>query len=350
MAAAKITGKQIQEAQLKQFKPSPKPPTDFDPLKATPEDLVKYGLPRRPLSGNEVAYTIWKAIVSEPSRVRPRSYTVPLSLILADYVLAFAREDYPGAQETSRNWSGAVTYAGGPFSQVSGMWQVPPVSAPPSAGKRSYRCSTWIGLDGHDPTSPSMPQVGVTMIVDTSPGLSTTRYEAWFQWWSRKYSSQYILKPYVINGFDIAPGDEIACAIDVIDTETVNVAIRNLTPPRANLFTQQVSGLLTLPLPPNPTVIQMGPVNGTTAEWIVERPTKYKHPKSRFKLPVFDEVTFVPATSAQPLGPARLIRMVEPDAGNPSRLAVLSRARKDYLPNGSPLVIAGPGLERAMGG
>jgi hypothetical protein len=113
MATPRITAKQIQEAQLKQLKPLPKPPKDFDPLKASAEDLMKYGLPRKPLRRNKAAYTIWKAIVSEPPSASYVRRGVLLSLALADYVLAYAREDYPGAQETSRNWSGAVTYAGG---------------------------------------------------------------------------------------------------------------------------------------------------------------------------------------------------------------------------------------------
>ena len=346
MAAVALSGEHIEQALDKHLDPPPpEPPAGFDPLNASAAALAKYALPRKPDPGNNAACTIWKALVSEPAELARQA--VPLAS--ADRDLP-ERKSYGGAQETSLNWSGAVTYAGGPFTQVFGLWQVPAVAAPSDGDQRSFRCSTWIGLDGHDATSPSMPQVGVTMIVDTADGAATPRYEAWFQWWNRHYSPLYQLKPRIITGFPIAEGDMVACALDVVDPQTVTVTIRNLTPPNVTSFRRTFSGVITVPPPGPPVTIELGPVKGTSAEWIVERPARFKDPDSRFPLPVFDTVMFLPATSSQAFGPARMIRMVEPRAGTPSRLAVLSRARKDYLADGSPVVIAGPGLERAMGG
>jgi len=356
MARRKLSAKQLEQAVLQQLNAQtpPKPPRTFNPLKASAEELLKYALPRKPPRANQAAYKIWKLIVetavSQGRRVRSGGYGF---VTASDYGIGSPQANFPGAQESSKNWSGIVARSveAPSFTQVYGVWQMPVISAPLGVGKRSYRCSTWIGLDGHDPTSPAMPQIGVTMKVDTGIGSPGPTYEAWVQWWSRMFSAEYKLPPQVIQGFTINKGDVIACVIDVKDPWNVNVTIANQTTNTSK--SQPLSGIVTLPPPLQTISIPLGPVSGTTAEWIAERPALIKKPKALFQLPVFDTVTFSPATVQKPPllpGPVTTIRMVEPVAFPHPELLVLSRARRDYAANGTQMVTVGPGLERAIGG
>jgi hypothetical protein len=196
-----------------------------------------------------------------------------------------------------------------------------------------------------------MAQTGVTLKVDTGIGGPGPTYEPWVQWWSRQFSAEYKFPPQVIKGFSIKQGDVIACAIDVIDPWNVHVTITNQTTPASKSLA--LSGIVTLPPPLQTISIPLGPVSGTTAEWIAERPAWVKNPKILYQLPVFDRVTFSPATVQQPPllpGPVRTIRMVDPVALPHPVLRVVSRASRTYAPNGTQIVAAGPGLERAIGG
>jgi hypothetical protein len=356
MARSKLTAKQLEQAVLAQLvaQAPPKPPKTFDPLKASAEELLKYALPRKPPRANQAAYKIWKLIVgtavSQGNRVRSAGYGF---VTASDYGIGSPQPNFLGAQETSHNWSGIVARSveAPSFTQIYGVWQMPAISAPIGVGKRSYRCSTWIGLDGHDPTSPAMPQIGVTLKVDTGIGSPGPTYEPWVQWWSRKFSAEYKLPPQVIQGFTIKQGHVIACVIDVKDPWNVNVTITNQTTSTSK--SQPLSGIVTLPPPYQTISIPLGPVSGTTAEWIAERPARIKNPTALYQLPVFDTVTFSPATVQKPPllpGPVSTIRMVDPVARPRPELLVLSRARRDYAPNGTQMMTVGPGLERAIGG
>lgn len=347
--------KNIVKEYLKHLKAPPKPAGSFNPLKAKPDELIKYGYPRKPPKENKAAREIWKAIVTgkrfDLSKGRAAE---PLNITpSADYQLNYVAQNFPGADETSENWSGAVTRATGTqvFTSIFASFQIPRDVLPPYAMRRgTYRSSAWIGLDGHDPTSPSMPQVGVTLKVDVLPGVVHTSFEPWFQWWSR----QAINPPLIIDNFQINAGDNIACSIDVVSDTIVNVAVQN----------SSINGSPTALIPVlggvpgyNGSIWHWASVAGRTAEWIVERPTRIKNPKQRYTMPLFSKVTFTAATvtdtSEHDPGPLRKIRMVNPVAasgGAPGRLVVLSRARKYYGPHHKVLIDAGPRLAQYLMG
>ena len=326
------------------------PPRGFDPLTASDEELVRYSYPRRPPKASKAAFDIWRAIVSGPLPTVESMYIVVGSP--PDYQLSFNIPFSSGREETSQNWSGLVTHSTDidPFMSVFGLWQVPAVTAPPGTRNGDFRCSTWIGLDGTRRSLPSLPQIGTTQRVHVVRGVVKTEFEAWSQWWALGGITR--IQPF--NGFPITAGDTIACSIDVVNGTLVNVSVTNITQGTHPYIRSMVPIIITLPN--GGTVVLNSAVTGTTAEWIAERPRHYAPPMNLFPLPVFDSVTFSAATVTaasgvqRGVGPVKVIRMVEPHAGPPARLQVLSRARKEYLANGSAMVVAGPGLAHRMGG
>src|SRR6202035_5621548 len=72
-------------------------------------------------------------------------------------------------QQVSNNWSGAAVRNNPDEAYVllQGSWIVPrPYPPPPSASggnwlQGDYTSSSWIGLDGFDPGSLSLPQIGI---------------------------------------------------------------------------------------------------------------------------------------------------------------------------------------------
>jgi hypothetical protein len=326
------------------------PPRGFDPLTASDEDLVTYAYPRRPPDSNAEAFEIWRAIVSGPLPTHESLYL--LVGTTPDYQLSFNIPFSSGREETSQNWSGLVTHStdDNPFMSVFGLWQVPAVSAPVGTHNGDFRCSTWIGLDGTRRSLPSMPQIGTTQRVHVVRGVVKTEFEAWSQWWALGGITR--IQPF--DGFPITAGDIVACSIDVVSPTSVNVSVTNITQGTHPYIRSMVPIIITTPS--TAPIVLNPPVTGTTAEWIAERPRQFAPPMNLFPLPVFDRVTFTAATvtdasnNQRGLGPVKVIRMVEPHAGPPARLQVLSRARKEYLPNGNAMVVAGPGLEHQIGG
>lgn len=322
----------------------PRRPEGFHALQASAEELALYGFPPRP--DDERALAVWENIVTAPKELIYGPFPLPGDL-LPNYKIAVNWLTGAGHQETSANWSGAVieAEAGRPFGQILGGWHVPRVHLPAGAlPDVEYRCSVWIGLDGHARTSFSMPQVGTSQTVILRDGAPRCTYEAWYQWWVRDHA----FPPVPIPDLDLDAGDEVACALDVWDSTHVGVSITNVT--KGIPFYQPIvapqEALATLPF------FRIFSVEGVTAEWIAERPTKLGatdlHP-----LPDFDRVTFegalvetAPPRLVRGLSPSRLIRMTE---RRPGQTVVLSRARLDKCYPHQKLCV-GPGIEKDMGG
>jgi hypothetical protein len=318
----------------------PIPPKTFDALGASDEQLRYFGFPPKPK--DEAALVIWKNIVTAV-RV-PLDVWIPIPLpAFPAYQIGFNRFAGSGHQETSLNWSGtaveAEIEAGGSFAQIYGQWQLPAASLPANADpQEQYRCSIWIGLDGHAATSMSMPQVGTTVSICVGDAAPT--YEAWFQWWARGYN----ILPVPITGVALREQDLIACSIEVRDATHVGISITNLTlnegPPLL---------VVAAPSPGSKTLS----VEGLSAEWIAERPTDLNDSTKLHPLPDFDRVTFgetrvqtEPPRRMRGLSPSRLIRMIERKA---EHSVVLSRSVLDSaFPHDGFDV--GPGVEKDMGG
>ena len=325
----------------------PRRPETFDVLKGTPEELDFYGLPAQPDKKDELAFELWKGLVTTAAVPLEQWFAI-LPLPLLDYRIIFNQMIGGTHQETSKNWSGAVTQAaaGLPFQQVLARWQIPNIGLPSGAANGvEYRCSTWIGLDGAVPTSWSMPQIGTTQSVVLKNGAPQYTFEAWFQWWMRIQPNP----PVKIASIDLAPGDVVHCALQVQGPNVVNMSIANTTK-NQSYTASVVAPAITIPLPSMPPYNLSAAVEGKTAEWVAERPTKLDSTEL-YPLPDFDRVTFEGALAqtgtpviARGMSPGRLVRMTERHQG---QTIVLSRARQDASDPDHKLYV-GPGLEADM--
>lgn len=165
------------------------PPADFDPLRASPDDLIGYFLPQRPDGASTPrALANWTRAMSPPLSFVQRTAS-GLSTLRPWGERAVAAGTLPATQEASHNWSGAYirTHDTSSFALVEAMWLVPRPYPPPggqpgaAAAPGIYGSSVWIGLDGHDPGSFSLPQIGTAQFVN----IPNPVY-AWYQWWVRE--------------------------------------------------------------------------------------------------------------------------------------------------------------------
>ena len=143
---------------LPDFKSPPAPPAGFDPLKATNDELIAAGLPRRPDPEKQPGlYAKWTAVMSRPLTFVPTKFslvTTPRDALLRGLTPAVAKAG-ASANSTSTNWSGAVDLglkSGDSYVSVSGSWTVPnaypPESAKLSTGRwkdGTYLCVEWVG-------------------------------------------------------------------------------------------------------------------------------------------------------------------------------------------------------------
>jgi hypothetical protein len=323
--------------------PYPLPPADFDPLSATDAQLEQYGLPVRPDPESEPElFQYWSWLLGEPfNMITPefptRGGSAPPAP--ANQAGRSGRRSVRG-RENSRNWSGLYIVPQRPnkFVQVIGSWHVPQPSVPPVLPEGAvpnddeYQSSTWIGIDGHRnyPNS-SMPQIGTGQIIRVAGGIKKVSTSAWWDWWSKddQFPPQNRKNlPATITNFPVAVGDEISAGVTVQSADEVRFYIKN-----------QTTGLFTTFL-----VVAPGPILplGSTAEWIMERPTVIGQ-RRMYPMPDYTDVVFRHcfARSASTIGGtlttqrldnARAIRMFE-TFPNPHRTSFVSMPKK--MSNGS---------------
>lgn len=268
--------------------PYPTPPADFDPLKATDAQLDQYGLPPRPDPDKEPElFEFWSRLLGKPFR----AIAIDFSKIEQNFPPPTNRVGGGGARglmlvESSRNWSGAyiTPEPADKFVYVTGSWYVPTPSLPPelpagAAAGDEYQSSTWIGIDGHRrfPMS-SMPQIGTNQTFQGVDGNIQTY--AWWQWWSMDTDyppHNRDIPPVPIMDIPVSVGDEVIAGLRVRSPDEVQFFIKN-----------QATGLFTtfLVLAPYPIL----PI-GSTAEWIMERPTVLGDTRL-YPLPDYTDVVF----------------------------------------------------------
>ena len=255
--------------------PVPVPPKLVDLTTVSPEQLEQYGLPPRPDPVTQpLLREVWDRAFGKPVildhfsvderliddvRYRPQVRRVYERLVTATRF------------ETSRNWSGAYITAnrGKHFIQIWAFWTIPgnlklPPGGPPGI---DYVCSNWIGLDGQRLYfDSSLPQIGTQSTLQAN---GTIKAEAWTQWWARDLLTNKPPLP-LPAPFKVVPGNHVAAVLTVIDPQTVNCVMVNLS-----LLTG-ISVMATSPpvILPDKT-IAMPEVAGATAEWVVERPAVY---------------------------------------------------------------------------
>lgn len=220
------------------FKPVPE---GFDPLQASARALLAHGFPARPdARRHPELHATWERMVSRPMlRIEPQ--------------FALRTDKRHGirhaiANDTSTNWSGAVSFAaaGDSVTYVIGQWTVPDVAAP---GTGAFNCSTWIGIDGDG--SPDVLQAGTEQEIVSLGFITVHQTYAWWEWFP-DYEVQ-------IANFPVSPGDVMFCAICVHSSTEAGFYLTNVTTGLSTSFTKTAPGGTTLV--------------GNCAEWIVETPT-----------------------------------------------------------------------------
>jgi hypothetical protein len=152
-------------------------------------------------------------------------------------------------QVRSQNWSGysAVSPHNNTVEKVVGSWVIPTIS--PSSVD-TYM-SQWVGLDGYNPTSRTVQQLGTECDWDTKSN-SQVNY-VWFEMYPN-YS-------YMIHGFPISPGDIFQASVTYLSGRYYQLTIANLT--------KRV--YYTVPLHYS-TVPAGYTATRSSAEWILEAP------------------------------------------------------------------------------
>lgn len=229
---------------------------------------------------------------------------------------------------SSTNWSGAYVVASRyrRFTFVAASWDVPRVEPPATPIDDTYQVAIWVGLDGSLQRSRSLPQVGTTQNVVVRNGVAETPLcTVWFQWWLRDQLNPPVTL--VSRKYPVKQDDRIVSMLAVdSDKNHVLVLIANLT--EGWTAPLRYDGM-------NPAGLS---VEGSTAEWIVERPTRLDPPYSLYPLLKFPEVHFRDCATNQahdpPLGDpgdltgARRVRMPLDVIRPPHRSAIISRPKE----------------------
>jgi len=223
------------------------PPPNFDPLTASPDDLLRFGFPTRPTDAKHLAR--YERFFS---KIRNKfHYIEPTFRVNA------GKQHRPRARlaeagtQSSTNWSGAVVYApaGQSFKWVEGDWVVPDVGAPTQ--NEWYYAASWIGIDGDG--SPDVCQAGVACDVFQSGNSVSKTIYPWWEW--------YPAGEVQITNLPINPGDMVTMLICTqgAGSKTATAYFSNATTGASTSFNFNA---------PSGTSLV-----GNCAEWIVEAPT-----------------------------------------------------------------------------
>jgi hypothetical protein len=255
------------------------PDADFNPLTASAPELESFKLPPRPdPTTSPGAFQNWQRAMSPPLSFIPIK---PATELFAVSDEGKQSQFQQAAQAISNNWSGAYIRDnyGETYTRIQGIWVVPrPYPPPPAAPGGNWLPGTsvatiWIGLDGADPGSLAMPQLGTYQQVDlaaatSDPASLVTTVVAWWQWWQRDdIAGQQVSIPQ--SQFPLQVGDVVYAELDVIDPSKVRFFLKNLS---TGMVFPAFDLTKPSPLPVNPNFPVT--VEGRTAEWIVERQTQ----------------------------------------------------------------------------
>jgi hypothetical protein len=304
------------------------PPDGYDPRGKPADELLKLGLPPPPSRTTaSLAYRNWERAMSPPLVFPPKPLVVSDLFAVLPEATRLARFAQVGSLgESSRNWSGAYVRPRNPGAMVlvQARWTVGTTRAPTTGDE--FAVSTWVGLDGNDAATQSMPQIGTQVASLNDPSQSWLL--AWWQWWIKPDPDALQV---VIQPLPVEEGDEIYAQVHEVGPATASFFIKNLTQGIAFAL------VYTLPNPwgPGPTPAVLG-IEGRTAEWIVERPLVPLHAP---KLGDFGEVAFTACNAAVrrggsgilvdvPLDRARLVALHDwEDRQRPGRLVSKPRRK-----------------------
>jgi Peptidase A4 family len=282
-------------------------PEGYDLLAAKACELDCFGIPPRPTEPHLLKF--WEKLVSKPFHGR-KAKTGQL----------LASEGWqtqpPSDLESSLNWSGAMVFPPRPrrITMAVAGWIAPEVRNPslPAlfAEEDAPKTLVWVGLDGHNGRLPkiSCPQIGTFHTPDV-----TARYQhfAWFYWWYHDPKELQIAR---ITNLEIDPGDEILAGVWIMISGDVSLFIKNQSTGeyRCTLMKRK-----DLPKDIEPL--------GSSADWVVERPTAPRKDGKLFPLADYGTVDFkycMALAADQPYGPCMALAADKPH--EPERLMTLA--------------------------
>ena len=254
------------------------PGPEFDPLVATPEELESFKLPPRPdPNTNPRAFANWRKAMSPPLVFLAGGDATSLFEISVRSRQLQFQTSPDDTKAMSSNWSGACIRdnEGETYTRIQGSWVVPrPYPPPPQTSGGDWLPGTtvatvWLGLDGYDPGSISMPQLGTyqEVVVTTAtrnPADLVTSVSAWWQWWQIDDNGTQVSIP--PSKFPLQVGDLVYVELNVINPGKVRFFLKNLS-----LGTVFPPFELEQPSAPPTNPNFPATVEGRTAEWIVER-------------------------------------------------------------------------------
>ena len=268
---------------LRRVRTYPSPPKNFDPHKASQEELLRYGLPPRPDPDKQPEFArLWKRIFARPMKFEPAQVAV-------DPVMS-ARNPLRGAVDEfgANGWAGVVklmsTIKGSDFTQPARMifahWQLPFV--PPISPDETTAVAFWVGFDGHpslgEPASKQVLQAGIAAQVNPPSwplGSASTKWWAWGEWFTDSCKHDCAVE---VPNFPVTAGDEISVVLFAPEPGFGIAFFANLT--------RGMGRSVGIPSPSPDIVAQ-----GRSAEWIVEVPSQSPH------MPIFGPVAFADCTS-----------------------------------------------------
>lgn len=230
--------------------PTP-PPEGFNPLKASNDDLIKHGLPPRPVTDESPDEFVWweKICSSAGSFVMPAFEPLPARKV-----------DKETGDHISHNWSGAVISASKNhhFTSVWASWTVSRPHPDNWAWRGRYwesgrfAAGTWVGIDGHKENgkgSSDVLQAGIghRCIVSTHQDTEYSIHP-WWEWFPGH--------PWTITGFQVATGDLVSVTVSAKSPTSASILFNNFS---AGTYTSF-----------NVTAPQNVQLKGSCAEWIVE--------------------------------------------------------------------------------
>jgi Peptidase A4 family len=244
-------------------RPFTPPPEGFDPLQASPRELLVHGYPGRPDARlHPKLHERWEEVASRPiTVVEPR-------FVVMEHKGGWSRERY--GLPAGSGWAGSVQFSekDDPVTFVSGQWTVPHIVAPIPD---DCICAQWIGIDGANDApirwdSGDILQAGTTQAIAMVGFVSVKRTFAWVEW--------YPELPATIANFPVSEGDVMQCTICVYSPTEAGVHLFNMT-----------SGAYTAFVKTAPSNVQLV---GNCAEWIVEDPTSLGWALARYGDVYFD--------------------------------------------------------------
>ncbi|HEX3437638.1 MAG TPA: G1 family glutamic endopeptidase [Pseudacidobacterium sp.] len=231
------------------------PPTGFDPLTASDQDLEYYGYPPRPNEAEAPkAFATWsKAMAASKKRIMPK---LEMTNNFAGPPKMKAGAVPPGGSAaTSYNWSGYVntngvtSYGNSSYYFIFADYVVPVARQAYGACTGSWDyVVTWVGIDGWG--SGDVLQAGNEADAYCSGGSTSTYYSAWYEWYPYGWTR--------IPSLPIAPGDDLF--VEVWSTSS--------TAGHAYLVNYNTDQYVTI----NFSAPSGTHLVGNSAEWVVERP------------------------------------------------------------------------------